>query len=76
MTENTQSAPTEAKVNWCLGLLPAPNGTTQRCSRRDTCQRYEERHHAPNSQRVAQWLCPGRDSYWPAYVPMAGEVAV
>lgn len=59
---------------YCLGLLPAPNGTTTPCSRRNDCQRYVFRHHSPNCEAVAQWLCPGVDSYWPAWQPMTAPV--
>ena len=63
----TQAQPLQP---WCLGQLPAPGQTTQRCTRRETCRRYVDRHHSPSVQAVAQWLCPGQDSYWPAFEAM------
>ena len=55
-------------VTRCMGLMPAPNGLTQRCSKRDTCQRYTDRATGGDRTPVAQWLCPGHDDYWQAYI--------
>lgn len=49
----------------CLGLLPTLDGE-QRCFRRDTCQRYTERH---TGGPVSQWLCPTQTEFYGAYVP-------
>ena len=52
----------------CLGLLPAPEQTTQRCGKRDTCQRYTERAEGGERTPTAQWLCPGADDFYESYL--------
>lgn len=52
----------------CLGLLPAPEGE-QRCSKRDTCQRYTQRHTGGEATPIAQWMCPTADEYYGMYLP-------
>jgi hypothetical protein len=74
MTTNTTPGTAPATLpDYCLGLLPAPNNTTTPCSRRGDCERYQYRHHSPGPQAVAQWLCPGRDTYWPGHLPMGAK---
>lgn len=63
-------------AEWCLGLLPAPDGLTQRCTRRDDCERYVFRHHSPAADKVAQWLCPGADEFWPAFRAVGAKASV
>ena len=55
-------------ITRCMGLLPAPNGLTQRCSKRDTCQRYTERTTGGERTPTAQWLCPGLDGFFERYI--------
>lgn len=61
------------QADYCLGMLPLPNGLTQACSRRNDCERYVYRHHSPAASSVAQWLCPGADAYWPAFQAMGAK---
>lgn len=62
-----------ACAEYCLGLLPAPNGLTQRCTRRDACERFVFRHHSASGSGVAQWLCPGADAFWPGFVAVGAR---
>lgn len=57
-----------ADTRRCLGLLPTPTGE-QRCTRRNTCARYTQRHTGGEATPFVQWACPGPDSYWQNYLP-------
>ena len=52
----------------CLGQLPGPDETTHRCTKRESCQRYLQRHEGGERRSFAMWLCPGRDDYWQFFV--------
>ncbi|MES2909858.1 MAG: hypothetical protein V4718_00630 [Pseudomonadota bacterium] len=55
----------------CMGQLPGPPGGTTPCSRRDNCARYTQRANRSEAAPLSQWMCPGKDSYWPHYVQVA-----
>lgn len=52
----------------CMGLLPAPNQTTQRCAKRNQCQRFTERANGGERTPVALWLCPGADGFYESFI--------
>lgn len=52
----------------CLGLLPGLTAE-QRCAKRDSCARYTERWTGGERTPHAQWLCPGADDFYEAYIP-------
>jgi hypothetical protein len=51
----------------CLGLLPAPDGV-QRCTKRDECARYVQRHTGGDRTPMAQWMCPTANDYFGMFI--------